>query len=305
MATAVSKPPGSPQARKAGLGRRRTVMALVFTLPAIVAFVLFKYYPMVQAVYMSFFDYKVTSPPGIFVGLDNYTHAFRDPLNSLVWSNNIILFAWGLILGFWVPIVQAMLLNEMRRAKTFYRVAYLLPSIVPAVAAAVIWKWIYNPDWGLANSILERLGLPPQGWLNDPNMSKFSLALPAILGGGLGIFIYLSALQGIPQHLYEAAEIDGASIMQKIWHVTVPSIRPIIAIQLILLLSGAFQIFDQVYIMTQGGPADSTRVIALNIYYYAFERIQMGYAAAMSVLLFIVTFVIVAIQLRVSQGEAQ
>ncbi len=103
MATAVSKPPGSPQARKAGLGRRRTVMALVFTLPAIVAFVLFKYYPMVQAVYMSFFDYKVTSPPGIFVGLDNYTHAFRDPLNSLVWSNNIILFAWGLILGFWVP----------------------------------------------------------------------------------------------------------------------------------------------------------------------------------------------------------
>jgi multiple sugar transport system permease protein len=260
---------------------------------------------MIQAVYMSFFDYKVATPPGTFVGFDNYTHAFRDPLNAQVWGNNIILFAWGLILGFWVPMVQAMLLNEMRRGKTFFRVAYLLPSIVPAVAAAVIWKWIFNPDWGMLNAILERIGLQPLGWLSDPGMSKFSLALPALLGGGLGIFIYLSALQGIPDHLYEAAEMDGATVLQKIRYVTIPGIRPIIAIQLILALSAAFQVFDNVYIMTQVGPADSTRVIALNIYYYAFERIQMGYAAAMSVLLFLVTFVVVAVQLRVSRGEAQ
>ncbi|MCL5994525.1 MAG: sugar ABC transporter permease [Chloroflexi bacterium] len=280
-------------------------MALLFTLPAIIAFLMFKYYPMLQAIYMSFFDYKVAAPPGEFVALENYAHALRDPLNAQVWGNNIILFAWGLTLGFWVPVVQAMLLNEMRRAKTFFRVAYLLPSIVPAVASAVIWRWIFNPDWGLLNSILVRLGLPTLGWLNDPAMSKFSLALPAILGGGLGIFIYLSALQSVPDHLYEAAEMDGATVLQKIRYITVPGIKPIIAIQFILALSGAFQVFDNVYIMTQGGPADSTRVIALNIYYYAFERVQMGYAAAMSVLLFIVTFILVAVQLRISGGEAQ
>jgi multiple sugar transport system permease protein len=277
----------------------------LFTLPAFVAFILLKYYPMLQAIYMSLFDYKVANPPGLFVGLTNYLHAFKDPLNAQVWGNNIILFMWNLVLGFWVPLVQAILLDEVRRLKTFYRVMYLLPSVIPAVATAVIWKWIYNPDWGLLNTIFLKIGLPPQGWLNDPNQVKFSLMLPLVLGGGLGIFIYLSALQGVPQELYEAAEIDGATILAKVRFITLPSIAPIIGLQFILTLTGAFQIFDQIYIMTLGGPADASRVIALNIYYYAFERIQMGYAASMSVLLFLVTLILVAIQLRFSRGEAQ
>jgi multiple sugar transport system permease protein len=288
-----------------GLSSRRMLMAFLFTLPAFIAFILFKYYPMIQAIYMSFFDYKVANPPGNFVGLNNYIHAFKDPLNGKVWSNNIILFLWGLILGFWVPLVQAILLDEVRRLKTAYRVAYLLPSIIPTVASAVIWKWIYNPDWGLLNAIFIRFGLPAQGWLSNPNQAKFSLMLPALLGGGLSIFIYLSALQGIPIHLYESAEIDGATVMDKIRYITIPTIMPIVGLQFILTLTGAFQIFDNIYIMTLGGPADATRVIALNIYYYAFERIQMGYAASMSVLLFLVTFVLVAIQLRMTRGEAQ
>jgi ABC-type sugar transport system permease subunit len=129
--------------------------------------------------------------------------------------------------------------------------------------------------------------------------------LPLILGGGLSIFIYLSALQGVPLHLYESADLDGASIWAKIRYITIPGIMPIIGLNFILALTGAFQIFDQIYIMTLGGPADASRVIALNIYYYAFERIQMGYASAMSILLFLVTFVLVAIQLRLTRGEAQ
>lgn len=278
-------------------------MALGFTLPAFVAFILFKYGPMLQAIYMSFFDFQVRDPPGSFVGLDNYAHAFTDPLNAKVWGNNVILFVWGLVLGFWVPLIQAVLLDEMRRARSFYRVAYLLPSIVPGVASAVIWRWMYNPDWGFLNAILARLGLPSMGWLNDPQMAKFSLALPGLLGGGLGVFIYLAALQGIPQMLYEAADIDGAGLWHKFRYVTLPSVMPIVALTFILALTGAFQVFDNVYFMTQGGPADSTRVIALNIYHYAFERVQMGYAAAMSVLLFIVTFILVAIQLRLSRRE--
>lgn len=291
--------------KKSGVERRKIWMAFWFTLPAFVAFILLKYYPMLQSIYMSLFDYKVTAPPGEFVGLANYVHAFKDPLNSKVWGNNIVLFLWSLALGFWVPLVQAILLDEIRRLKTFFRVMYLLPSIIPAVATAVIWKWIYNPDWGLLNTIFENIGLPTQGWLNDPNQVKFSLMLPLLLGGGLSIFIYLSALQGIPTEWYEAADIDGASIFAKMRYITLPAIAPIIGLQFILALTGAFQIFDQVYIMTLGGPADASRVIALNIYYYAFERIQMGYAASMSVLLFLVTFVLVAIQLRFSRGEAQ
>jgi multiple sugar transport system permease protein len=173
------------------------------------------------------------------------------------------------------------------------------------VAGAVIWRWIYNPDWGLFNAILEKVGLQPLGWLNDPSMTKFSLSLPAILGGGLSIFIYLSALQGISTHLYEAAEIDGANHWDKLRHVTLPGILPILGLQFIFALSGAFQVFDGIYIMTQGGPADASRVVALNIYYYAFERVQWGYASALSVLLFLVTFALVAIQLRATRGEAQ
>lgn len=291
--------------KRSGLRTRRLLLALSFTLPALVAFTLFKYYPMLQAISMSLYDYKVVAPPGPFVGLANFAHAFRDPLNAKVWANNIILFLWGLVLGFWVPIAQAILLDELRRCKTAYRVAYLLPSIVPGVAVAVIWRWMYNTDWGLFNAILTRLHLPGLGWLNDPGLVKFSLAFPGILGGGLAVFIYLSALQGVPQHLYEAAEIDGASFWAKLRHITLPGIAPIIGLQFIFALSGAFQVFDQTYIMTQGGPADSSRVIALNIYYYAFERVQWGYAAAMAVLLFVVTFVIVAIQLRLTRGEAQ
>lgn len=284
--------------------KRRIWTAFFFTLPAFIVFILLKYYPMLQAIYMSFFDYKVLNPPGTFVGLGNYLHGFRDPLNAKVWSNNIILFLWGLVLGFWVPLVQAILLDEIRRGKTFFRVMYLMPSVIPAVASAVIWKWIYNPDWGLLNTIFTQIGIPAQGWLNSPQQVKFSLMLPSLLGGGLGIFIYLSALQGIPQERYEASDIDGATIIDKIRYVTLPGIAPIIGLQFILALTGAFQIFDQIFIMTLGGPADASRVVALNIYYYAFERIQMGYAASLSVMLFLVTFVLVAIQLRFSRGEA-
>jgi len=147
--------------------------------------------------------------------------------------------------------------------------------------------------------------LPEQGWLNDPNQAKFSLMLPGLLGGGLSVFIYLSALQGVPIHLYESADIDGASVFAKLRNVPIPTIMPIVGLQFILALTGAFQIFDNVYIMTLGGPADATRVIALNIYYYAFERIQMGYSAAMSVVLFLVTFVLVFIQLKLTPSEAQ
>lgn len=310
----VAKPIASPETKISGvqpgkkakgLQTRRMWMAFWFTLPAFVAFILLKYYPMLQAIYMSLFDYKVTSPPGEFVGLANYIHAFKDPLNAKVWGNNIVLFLWSLALGFWVPLVQAILLDEVRKLKTVYRVMYLLPSVVPSVAGAVIWKWIYNPDWGLLNALLAKFGIPAQGWLSDPNQVKLALMLPGLLGGGLSIFIYLSALQGIPTEWYEAADIDGASIFAKLRYITLPAILPIVGLQFILALTGAFQIFDNIYIMTLGGPADASRVIALNIYYYAFERIQMGYAASMSVLLFIVTFILVAVQLRVSRGEAQ
>jgi multiple sugar transport system permease protein len=295
----------SPRKKRSGVESRRLLMAFLFTLPAFIAFILLKYYPMLQAMYMSLFEYRVANPPGDFVGLANYIHAFKDPLNAKVWGNNIILFLWGMVLGFWVPLVQAILLDEIRRLKTFYRVMYLLPSVIPAVATAVIWKWIYNPDWGFLNAVFTGIGLPAQGWLNDPSQVKFSLMLPALLGGGLGIFIFLSALQGVSSELYEAADMDGASILAKIRFITLPGIAPIIGLQFILALTGAFQIFDQIYIMTLGGPADASRVIVLNIYYYAFERVQMGYAASMSVLLFLVTLILVAIQLRFMRGEAQ
>lgn len=258
---------------------------------------------------MSFYKYSPMNPPGQFVGLQNYIHAFYDPLVIVCWKNNLIIFLLSVLLGFWVPIVQAILVNELRFGKSFYRILYLLPAAVPPMVAFIVWKWIYNPDYGFLNSLLAKIGFGPYGWLNDPRTSKLSLCLPGLLeggmgilpglvGGGLGVFLYLAALQGIPAEMFEAAEIDGASPFQKLRYILIPYLRPIIFIHSILAINISLQIFDQIFVMTGGGPVNSTRVLTLNIYYYAFRLCQMGYATTIASLLFLVTFVVVAFQFK-------
>ncbi|NPV78673.1 MAG: sugar ABC transporter permease [Firmicutes bacterium] len=284
--------------------RTRTLgMGILFVLPAIIVFLLFKYYPMFKALRMSLYEYSIMNPPGKFLGLGNYARALNMNMFWVAWKNNIVFFVLGILFGFWPPIIQAFLLDEVKRFQAFWRLLFLIPSAVPGMSGYILWKWIYHPDYGLLNSILGTVGLGPFGWLNDPRIAKIALTMPGLLGGGLGILIYLSAIQNIPSEHIEAASVDGATVWQKLRYIALPEIRPIVAIQLTLALTGAFQIFDQVFVMTGGGPLDSTRVITLLVYRYGFENYELGFAAALAMLMFVAVFIVTAIRIHYSRSD--
>lgn len=274
---------------------------ILFVLPAILVFVLFKYIPIVQAFRMSLYNWSILNPPGEFVGLNNFKDAFSSSLFWIAWRNNIALFFLGLMLGFWPPLVQAVMLNELKKGQYLFRLSYLLPLMVPAMAGLVLWKWIYNAEYGVLNSIVGTFGLAAQDWLGNPKLAKFSIMLPGLLGGGMGVMVYLSAIKGIPSELFESAEIDGAGPFQKLRFILLPRIRFILLIQFILALATGFQIFDQIFVLTGGGPVDSTRVVTLLIYRYAFENYQMGYASAIALIMFVAVLIATAIQMKVSK----
>lgn len=280
-------------------------VAIMFLAPAIIAFLMFKYYPLVQAVYMGFFNYSIMDPPGKFVGLDNYIQLLQ---STLFWSaayNTIVFFLLYLLMTFWIPIVQAMFLNEIHRPKLnlFFRFMYLVPSAVPAVAGVLLWKWIYNPDYGLANFWLAKIGLGPFYWLNDPSMVKVAIVIPSMVGGGIGVLLYYSALRGIPKELTEAARIDGAGPWRCMRYINLPHLKFLIVIQFVLFLATMLLIFDGIYVMTGGGPANSTRVIAMLIYDMAFGQYRFGEASAISFMLFIVIVTIAFVQLKIEKSS--
>jgi multiple sugar transport system permease protein len=280
---------------------QKTTTGIVFVIPAIMVFILFKYMPMIQAFRMSLYDWSIINPPGAFVGLKHFKEAFASSLFWIAWKNNFILFFLGLMLGFWPPLVQAIMLGEIGKGQHLFRVCYLLPLVVPPIANLILWKWIYNPEYGLLNVLVGSLGIGPRDWLGNPGLAKFSIMLPGILGGGMGVLIYLSAIQGVPDELFESAEIDGAGPWGKLRYILLPRIKFIILIQFILALGTGFQIFDQIFVLTGGGPVDSTRVITLLIYRYAFESYRMGYASAIALVMFVAVFIVTAIQLRASK----
>ncbi|HID11468.1 MAG TPA: sugar ABC transporter permease [Candidatus Latescibacteria bacterium] len=280
---------------------KRTIIGMAFVAPALLVFLLFKYIPMFQVFRMSLYNWSILNPPGEFVGLRHFKEAFTSSLFWIAWKNNLALFLLGLVLGFWVPLVQAVILGEIGRGQYIFRVCYLLPLMVPPMVTLIVWKWIYNPEYGLLNAIVARLGIGTQDWLGNPKLAKLSLMLPELLGGGMGVMVYLAAIQGVPQELLDAAEIDGAGPLAKLRYILLPRIRFVILIQFILALSAGFQMFDRVFVLTGGGPVDATRVIALLIYRYAFESYRMGYASAIALVLFVVVLTVTAVQMRLSR----
>ncbi|XID94929.1 carbohydrate ABC transporter permease [Paenibacillaceae bacterium WGS1546] len=290
--------------RSAGRKRFTYWTGIWFLLPALASFLLFKYYPLAQAVYMSLYDYKIMDPPGKWVGLGNYKALMNSSYFWNAFSNTFVFYVLYLALTFWVPIVQALFLNEIKRANMLFRFLYLAPTAVPAVAGFILWKWIYNPDYGLLNSWLGKLGLGPYGWLNDPAMAKLAIVLPGIMGGGIALLLYYSALQGIPKEVLEAARMDGASPLQRMFRIVLPGLRFIIAIQFVNFTAGIFLSFDSMYVMTGGGPVDSTRVLSMLVYDSAFVEYRFGMAGAISMVMFAIISVITAIQIRMSRGGA-
>lgn len=304
--------------RDAGMRGRYDRWGYAFVAPWVLGFVLFTAGPMVASIVLSLTDYDLAHAK--FVGISNYA--------ELLWQTNVDggrgdvrfwrslwnTFYYALFavpLGLTGSLLLAMLLNQKLRAVAVFRTIYYLPSLVPAVASSLLWIWILQPEVGLMNQFLrwlfalpgiDRLGLSPPGWLSDASWSKPSLILMSLWGiGGSRMIIFLAGLQGISDHYYEAATIDGAGAWGRFRHVTLPLISPIIFFNLVLGVIGAFQTFTTAFVMTRGGPEDSTLFYALYLYYCAFETFEMGKASAMAWILFVILLVFTYVQFNQSR----
>ncbi|MDQ0916189.1 carbohydrate ABC transporter permease [Paenibacillus sp. V4I5] len=286
--------------------RRITIswMPIIFLIPSLVCFLLFKYYPLFKMIYISLFDYEIGNPPGTFVGLNNYVEFLSSPS---FWHAIEITFVFALmylLMTFWVPIVQALLLNEIHHGNMFIRFLYQLPSAVPVVVNVLIWRWMYNPDHGILNYYLGKIGLGPYLWLNDLHVTKFAIVLPSLIASqGIAILLYYSAIRSVPTDILEAAKVDGAGPWKRLLTMILPNMRFIIFIQLISFMTGILLTFDNIYVMTQGGPADSTTVVSMLVFNTAFQQFRFGASAAISVFLFILIGLITFIQLKVSNDN--
>lgn len=207
---------------------------------------------------------------------------------------------FGLPVSLVASLALSLLLNVKVKGIALYRTIFYIPSLVPAVALATLWLWLLNTDIGLVNMMLAKIGIHGPGWLTDPAWAKPALILMGLWGVGGSSIIYLAGLQGIPDHLYEAAELDGANPFQKLIHVTLPMLSPVIFFNLIMGLIGSFQYFTQVYVMTNGGPQDSTLFYALYLFNRAFVYLEMGYSSAMAWILFVITLICTLIVFKTS-----
>jgi len=280
-------------------GEKRNLRnGLLFASPYIVGMMVMTVYPFVASLYWSFCQYNVISSP-VWIGLDNYRTivTFKDELFWKALYNTLFFTAFAVPLGLTLSISLAVLLNMKVKGQSIYRTIFFLPTIVPLVASAVLWLWIFNPDSGLINGVLRQIGVShPPGWLADPNWSKPSFILMSLWGVGGAMVIFIAGLSEVPQTLYESADIDGAGPFTKFRHVTIPMITPTILFNLVIGLITAFQYFTEVFVMTAGTgrPADSTLFFALYLYQNAFSYLRMGYASALAWMLFVMILVATA-----------
>lgn len=283
-----------------GKQAKELAKGLAFASPWIVGFLVFTAYAIAASLYFSFCRYDILSPPQ-WIGLKNYSRLLLDDevFRKSLWST-MYMVVFGLPVGLVASLAVALLLNAKVKGIAIYRTIFYVPSLVPAVALATLWMWLFNTDIGLINVLLRKVGIAGPGWLTDPLWSKPALILMGLWGAGGSAIIYLAGLQGIPDHLYEAADLDGAGVLSKFRHVTLPMLSPVIFFNLIMGLIGSFQYFTQVYIMTGGGPQDSTLFYALYLFNRAFMDLKMGYASAMAWILFVITLVCTLIVFKTS-----
>ena len=282
--------------------RQEAWMGVLYLSPWIIGFIVFVAGPLLASIYLSFTKYNVMRPPQ-FIGLDNYIYAFSK--DDLLIPSIVRTFYYTLLL---VPLAMAgsllvaILLNNKLVLTTVWRTFFFLPTLTPLIAAALLWRWMLNPDVGLVNYLLSLVGIKGPGWLSSTDWAIPGLVLMGLWAsvGGSRMIIFLAGLQDVPQELLEAAEIDGAGTWSKFWNVTLPLITPTVFFNLVLGIIFALRTFDVAFIATNGGPARATWFISLHIYQNAFVTFDMGYASALSWLFFIVLFGLTYLQFRTS-----
>ncbi len=279
------------------MAARENLAGWLFVLPWIVGFVAFTGGPILAALAISFTSWDVVNTPD-WVGLENYRRLLDDPQALQALKVTTVYAAVSVPLQTVLAFVLAVLLNNPIRGVGLYRTIFYLPTIVPVAAVAVIWRWVFSPQYGIFNYLLSLIGVEGPSWLASTSWALPALILMSLFQIGGALIIYLAGLQGVPQDLYEAAVIDGAGWLRKHWNVTLPMMTPYVLFQLVIGLVAALQVFVQPYLMTQGGPQDATLFFLLYVYRNAFEFFAMGYASALTWVLFVYVVALTLLILR-------
>ncbi|WP_107727596.1 carbohydrate ABC transporter permease [Desmospora activa] len=276
----------------------------LFLAPSLILFALFLFYPLVKSLYLSFY---LTDPQGnvaLFVGVENYINLFTSSgfLNSIKVTSLFMLYTVPTSIA--LALLMAVLTHNQLRGVRFFQFTFSLPLAISVGTASVIWMLLFHPSAGMFNYFLSLIGVGPIFWLSDPNWALFSISLMTVwMNVGFLYIVLLSGLQGIPDHLYESAKLDGAGIWNQFRHVTIPMLSPTIFFAMIVSIIGAFQAFGQIHIMTQGGPVDSTNVMVYDLYREAFIQFQFGTGSARALILFVIILALTLIQFKLAEKK--
>lgn len=283
-------------------GLRERFPQWAFLLPALILFALFSWRPILYSFWVSLLDFNVGSAEHTFVGLENFRNVIQHKDFVQMWINVGVFVGLAMLIGYPTPIILAIGINEIRRTQWWFRLGFYLPVILPLVVVALMWKFLYAPYEGLFDSVVRLAGLNPVLWLQNEKTAMLSLVLMSTWKGmGGAMIIYLAALQGVAPQLYEAAEIDGATLGQRLRYVTLPGIMPIMMIMFILQIIGTFQLFVEPFLMTSGGPNQKTYTPLYFIYDLGFTRFDYGAGAAMGLILFGVLLIFTIIYFRLQR----
>ncbi len=294
----ASSAPRRPLLRK-GLLWRENVDGWVMVLPWVLGFLFFTLGPMVASAVLGLMKWDVLTPAR-WVGLQNFQALARDPIFTLSLFNTAFYTFLGVPLYLVASLCSAFLLNQKLKGIPIYRTIFFVPSLTPSVANALLWIWIYSPDFGLANAALRLAGLPPQKWIFDAQMAKPSFIIMGLWAIGGQMIIFLAGLQAISRELHEAASIDGANDARRFVHITLPMLSPTIFFNLVIGIIESFQIFTTAYIATNGGPQNATLFYVLYLYRNAFQYLKMGYASALAWVLFVIVLALTLVQFRLA-----
>jgi multiple sugar transport system permease protein len=283
------------QARRLRARVKANLEGWAFISPTVLGLLIFTAFPMIASLYFSLTDYDLLTSPR-WIGLSNFGRMIHDRLFYTSLVNTAYYTFVGVPAQTLVALLEAMLLNMKVRGVNVFRTLYYLPTVTPTVATVILWVYILNRDYGLVNSALWLLGLPGIDWLYNPRVVKLSLILMSLWQVGGRMVVFLAALQGVPNELYESASIDGANALRRTWHITLPMISSVMFFNLIIGIIGAWQVFTAAFIATEGGPANATLFYVLYLYRHAFENLRMGYASALAWVLFIIVMIFTLLQ---------
>ncbi|KYK13325.1 MULTISPECIES: carbohydrate ABC transporter permease [Streptomyces] len=300
----AASPAAAPDGRGTAPRRTRSGNGLLFVLPFLLVFGLFMVWPIVQGLWMSFTDSSLALRDTRFVGFDNYTEAFGDPD---VWSSlgNTVFFtvvsSVPLVL---IALAMALLVHSGLAGQWAWRLSFFAPYLLPVTVVTMIWTWLYQPELGMANQLLTALGMEPVGWLSDESVAMWSVAALTVWWTvGFNFLLYLAALQSLPTTFDEAAALDGAGAWRRLWSITLPQLRRTTGLVAMLQILASLKVFDQIYILTKGGPNGSTRPVLEYVYDVGFTGYRLGYASAVSYLFFALIVVVSLAQFRLFRRE--